>query len=172
MWRAALAIAAVSLSAQERFVPDEHRGRSIYEHGVSASGKTIEAILAGGTRVPASVVACVNCHGPQGLGKPEAGVLPSNITWEALTKPYGSDHAGGRFTPPYTEHFLVRAITMGIDSGGAELNTVMPRFQLSKEDAADLVCYIQRLGQDADTGITSGGIHIGAILPMSNTAMA
>src|SRR5215471_8098899 len=171
MWRAALAVAAVSLSAQERFVPDEHRGRSIYEHGVSFSGNSIEAILAGGTRVPASAVACANCHGPRGLGKPEAGILPSNITWEALTKPYGSSHAGGRFSPPYTEHFLVRAITMGIDSGGAELNTVMPRFQLTKEDAADLVCYIQKLGQDADSGITSGEIHIGAILP-PNTAMA
>jgi ABC-type branched-subunit amino acid transport system substrate-binding protein len=165
MWRAAFTLAAVSLAAQERFVPDEHRGRSIYELGVSASGNPIEATLAGGTRVPASVVACVNCHGPEGIGKPEGGVVPSNITWDALTKPYGSTHSDGRITPPYNEHFLIRAITMGIDSGGATLNAVMPRFQLSKEDAADLVCYIQSLARGGEPGVTESEVQIGVILP-------
>ena len=34
-------------------------------------------------------MACANCHGFDGQGKPEGGITPSNLTWEVLSKPYG-----------------------------------------------------------------------------------
>ena len=88
---------------------------------------------------PATLLACVNCHGRDGTGKPEGSVVPSDITWEALTKPYGVTHASGRTHQPYTERLLVRAICLGIDPAGHELHPTMPRFQMSREDADALI---------------------------------
>lgn len=155
---------AVSTNAQSRLTPREQRGRQIYQHGTSPSGSPLEARLAGDVRVAGSIVPCVNCHGHDGRGKREGGVVPSNITWEALTKPYGLTHPDGRTHPPYTEHWLTRAITMGIDPGGNALSVAMPRFQLSLADASDLVAYIRRLGDTVDPGLSATTVKIGVVL--------
>ncbi len=135
---------AESLTAQEQ------RGRQIYLQGASPSNSEITALL-GKERleVPASIMPCVNCHGHDGRGRPEGGVTPSNITWTALTKPYGVTHRSGRQHPPYTMRHLKRAITMG--------------------DLADLVAYITQLGISLDPGLSETAIRIGAILPPAET---
>ena len=156
---------AMLVAQNQQLTPQEERGRQIFEHGTSASGKTIEALLAGSTRMPASILPCANCHGYDGLGRPEGGVVPPNITWEALTKPYGLTHSDGRVHPPYTERLLRRAITMGIDPAGESLNTTMPRFQLTMADATDLISYIKKLGWPVDPGLTDTTVHLGVILP-------
>jgi ABC-type branched-subunit amino acid transport system substrate-binding protein len=46
----------------------------------------------------------------------------------------------------------------------------MPRYQMSKEDLADLVVYIKRLGTDLDPGVSDNQITIGTTLPGSNTS--
>ena len=63
--------------------------------------------------VPASAVPCAGCHGRDGKGKPEGGVTPSDLTWTALTRPYGVTHPGGRKHPPYDARLLKRAVSMG-----------------------------------------------------------
>jgi ABC-type branched-subunit amino acid transport system substrate-binding protein len=110
-------------------------------------------------------MACANCHGLEGQGKPEGGVVPSNLTWEVLTKPYGLTHADGRRHPPYTERALGLAITRGLDPAGNKLLNVMPRYAMSAEDLADLVAYLKRLGKDRDPGISEGKIVIGTVVP-------
>jgi ABC-type branched-subunit amino acid transport system substrate-binding protein len=92
-------------------------------------------------------------------------VLPSNLTWEALTKPYGVVHPGGRKHPPYTERALELAITRGLDPAGNKLLNVMPRYQMSKDDLAALVSYLRRVGTDLDPGITESSIKIGTVVP-------
>ncbi len=142
------------------------RGRQIYLQGTSARGTDIVAAMGpGGVEVPAATLPCVNCHGHDGRGRPEGGVTPSNLTWAALTKPYGVRHPSGRTHPPYTEQHLVRAIAMGIDAGGQALHEVMPRYQLSREDAADLVAYIKQLGMARDPGLAEDVVRIGIMLP-------
>jgi len=111
------------------------------------------------------LLACANCHGRDGRGKPEGRVVPSDITWDALTKPYGVTHSSGRAHQPYTERLLVRAISMGLDPAGHELNTAMPRFQMSREDINALILYLKRLARDSDTGIDDSTIRIGTIVP-------
>ena len=115
--------------------------------------------------VPGSEVACANCHGFDGEGKPEGGVNPSNLTWEVLTKPYGHTHADGRKHPPYTERALELTITRGTDPAGNKLLSVMPRYVMSREDLADLIFYLKHLGEDQDPGITKNKIVIGTALP-------
>ena len=155
---------AVSLLAQSRLIPDEERGKQIFERGVSPSGAAITATMAGGETVPGAVLPCANCHGVDGQGRPEGGVLPSNITWDALTKPYQTTRPDGRTHPPYTERLLKRAITMGIDPAGNTLQTEMPRFQLSMADASYLIAYIEQLGQTVEPGVTATTVRLGVIL--------
>lgn len=153
-------------NAQDSLTAQESRGKQIYTQGTSPAGKEILAYFGESSlEVKGSAFPCANCHGLDGQGKPEGGVTPSNLTWEALTKPYGVTHADGRQHPPYTEKGLELAITRGIDPAGNRLSNVMPRYNLSKEDLADLVLYLKRLGEDRDPGISENKIVIGTTLP-------
>jgi ABC-type branched-subunit amino acid transport system substrate-binding protein len=116
-------------------------------------------------------VSCANCHGLDGLGKLEDNVNPSNITWMALTKPYGLNHANGRQHPPYTERTLEVAVTRGIDPAGNKLLNLMPRYHMSRKDMADLLVYLKYLELDRDPGITDDKIVIGTAVPL-NGALA
>lgn len=146
--------------------PQETRGKQIYLRGTSASGKEIMAYLGEASlEVPGSAMTCAACHGADGQGKPEGGVTPSNLTWAALTKPYGVVHASGRKHPPYTERALEIAVTRGLDPAGNRLHNVMPRYQMTREDMADLIAYLKRLGTDRDPGVSETGIRIGMLLP-------
>lgn len=155
------AMAQQPLSAQER------RGKQIYLQGTSASGKDILAYIGDSSlEVPGSTMACANCHGLTGQGKVEGGINPSNVTWEALTKPYGVTHLNGRKHPAYTARGLELAITRGVDSGGNKLLYAMPRYQMSKEDLDDLIIYLKRLGTDVDPGVSETKIVIGTAFPL------
>ncbi|HEV7744706.1 MAG TPA: ABC transporter substrate-binding protein [Pyrinomonadaceae bacterium] len=155
-----------TVNAQDPLASAERRGKQIYVLGTSASGKDIFAYVGEGSiEVPASTMACASCHGLDGQGKPEGGVSPSNLSWEALTKPYGLAHPDGRRHPAYTERGVELAVTRGTDPGGNRLQNVMPRYQMSKEDLADLIAYIKLLGKDRDPGISETKIVIGGMIP-------
>jgi len=161
-----VSVARLPVSAQASgLTPQERRGREIYLRGVSPSGQTLGAILGDSeVELPASSLACVNCHGRDGAGRPEGGVTPSTITWEALTKPYGVTHASGRRHPPYTKRLVQRAITAGLDPAGHRLHAAMPRYRLAQSDAGDLIAYLKRLGKETDPGLTGIGIRLGVTL--------
>lgn len=144
----------------------EKRGKQIYLKGTAPSGREILAYLGESSlEVPGTTLPCASCHGLDGKGKPEGGVIPSNLTWEALTKPYGVVHPNGRKHPPYTERALELAIVRGLDPAGNKLQNVMPRYQMSREDLADLIAYLKRLGEDRERGISENSIIIGMIVP-------
>ena len=144
----------------------ERRGKQIYLQGTSQSGKDILAYLGESSlEVPGSALPCANCHGLNGEGKPEAGIDPSNLTWESLTKPYGLKHADGRRHPAYTERGLELAITRGTDPAGNKLLNVMPRYQMTNADLADLIAYMKRLGKDLDPGVSENKIVIATVIP-------
>jgi ABC-type branched-subunit amino acid transport system substrate-binding protein len=154
--------------AQSPLTPQEIRGKQIYVQGTSPAGKDIFAYVGEASlELPGNAMACGNCHGLDGEGKPEGGVDPSNLRWEALTKPYGLTHASGRRHPAYTERGLELAITRGLDPAGNKLLLAMPRYEMSKEDLGDLVVYLKRLGTDKDPGISEDKIVIGTAIPAS-----
>ena len=145
--------------------PQEQRGREIYLHGTS-NGKEIVALLdSGQTRVNASVFPCASCHGADGRGKNEGGITAPDITWATLTKPYSISRPDGRSRPPYTENRLKRAIALGLDSGSKPLQSAMPHFQLSYQDASDLIAFLKQLGETTDRGVSESSVRIGVILP-------
>jgi ABC-type branched-subunit amino acid transport system substrate-binding protein len=159
--------ASVVTAGQSPLTPQELRGKQIYIQGTSPSGKDILAYIGESSlEVPGSTMACASCHALRGQGKSEGGIDPSNITWEALTKPYGVTHTRGRKHPAYTDRGLELAITRGLDPAGNKLLYAMPRYQMSKADLADLVVYLKKLGTDADPGIAENRITIGTVLPV------
>lgn len=180
LWFALLALAVSStvpdfllfgIEPEGRLAPEEERGKTIYLTGESPDGEPITAVM-GESRieVPAATLPCGNCHGRDGKGNPEGGVTPTNLTWSALTKPYGVRHETGREHPPYTVPLLKRAIAMGFDPAGNELHAAMPRYRMTIEDMNALIAYIRRLGTDPDPGVTTEALHLGTLLPPAGHA--
>ena len=162
----ALLVAAAFPAAAQPLTPSEAAGRRIYHEGVSPSGREIEAQVGmSHATLPGPAVACGNCHGPDGVGRPEAGVDPSLLTWSHLTKSYGHVHDNGRRHPAYDEASFARAITAGIDPAGNVLEPAMPRYALHAEDMRDLVAYMKRLERDVDAGVTDRTVRVGTVLP-------
>lgn len=143
------------------------RGRQIYFEGTSPRGDEINAVVGEeATVLPAMAVPCVNCHGYDGLGRPEGGVVPTDVRWSQLVKPYGHVHLHGRRHGPFNEQNLARSIVAGVDPAGNRLDPSMPVYLMSAADLADLVAYIKVLETDYDPGIEKDRIRVATLLPL------
>lgn len=145
----------------------ELRGKQIYLQGESPTGAPITVVVSrGGTPIAASLLPCSGCHGHDGKGRPEGGVKPSDITWKTLTASYGHDHDFGRSHPAFDEMSLARAVMLGRDPAGNELDMAMPRYTMSEPDMKDLVAYIRKIELDLDPGLDEDVIRLGTLLPL------
>lgn len=146
--------------------PNESAGKRLYREGISGSGEPIMArVGAAGMLLPATSLPCANCHGADGLGRPEGGVRPPDLRWSRLTSSYGQQHINGRAYPAYTEGTLARAIQEGRDPGNNRLDPAMPRFVLPMNDQRNLTAYLKRVAEDRDPGLTPDSLHLGTLLP-------
>lgn len=162
-----LALAFVAQPAGAEMTAEQSWGRQIYFEGTSPTGGEITAIVgAEGVSLPASAVPCASCHGTDGLGRPEGGVLPPDIRWSELTKGYGHVHEDGRKHPAFDENSLARLIRTGLDPASNRLDESMPLYNMSVEDMDSLVAYIRFLENDWDPGIGKDSIQVGTLLPL------
>jgi ABC-type branched-subunit amino acid transport system substrate-binding protein len=157
----------LNLTAQALpLTPSESAGKRLYREGVSANGEPIMArVGAADMLLPASSLPCANCHGADGLGRPEGGVRPPDLTWSRLTSTYGQQRINGRSYPAYTEGTLAKAVQQGRDPGKNRLDPAMPRFVLSMNDQRNLTAYLKRLADDRDPGLSPDTLHLGTLLP-------
>lgn len=156
----------VSCRGWAQLTPRQAAGKKIYTEGVSPSNAVIEAILGdGSTRVPARLMPCASCHGPDGKGRPEGGVVPSDITWETLTRPLWSANRLDRRRPEYDEKSLRRSITDAVDSAGTELGITMPHFSMLPADLDSLVDYLKLLGRQPAPGVEEESIRVATMIP-------
>jgi ABC-type branched-subunit amino acid transport system substrate-binding protein len=145
----------------------EAAGKKVYTEGVSPTGKPLRAIVAQDMQVEGATLPCANCHGSDGLGRPEGTVKPSNVTWTDLTKPYGHRRDNGRTLPAYTEQTFADALTYGKDPAGNRLDSSMPRYLIANDDMAALIAYLKRIETDFDPGVSPDRLRIGTLLPRS-----
>lgn len=162
-----------SVQAQA-LTPEETRGKQIYLRGTSPSGAKINALVGReGVALPASAVPCASCHGPDGRGRPEGGIIPPDIRWSELTKVYGHVHDEGRQEgrrhPAFDEAGFTKVILTGVDPGDNRLDQAMPIYQLPKQDMADLLAYMKRLETDLDPGLSDEQIQVGTLLPLAGS---
>ena len=163
-------LAVVVTAARTDRAPDHSAGRQIYVSGSGNSGHPITASVGGSSELSATLLPCANCHASHGRGIAEGGVVPSNITWLELTKPYKAATPNGRRRPAYNEQTLRRAIAEGIDSAGNPLHAAMPRYSMSPEDLSDLVAYLKVVGREEVPGVTATAIRLGTIVPEAGPA--
>lgn len=141
--------------------PAQERGRRIYHAGESPTGASIVATTGAGSEpFPASIVPCGSCHGEDGRGRAEGGVRPAAVTAEALAR---TATVNGRTRPAYTRTLLKRAIGLGYDAGGNPLDRAMPRYQMTQQDMADLLEYLEVLGREPQPGVTDDALRIAVI---------
>lgn len=152
------------LQASADLASAEARGRATYfgEKGSALDGATAR-IGELTTKLPANSFPCASCHGRTGFGKAERGVQPSQITRDALTRPYTVKEATGRKRPPYTLASFRNAVRSGKDAGGNDLSEAMPRFNLTDKQLADLWAFLAVVDEVSDPGIAETTISIGVI---------
>ncbi len=164
-----IAAGLVACLAQPAYGLDEaeQRGKQVYLQGTSARGVLINAVVGEeATLLPAAAIPCVNCHGYDGLGRPEGGVVPTDVRWSQLTKTYGHVHENGRRHERFDEDSLTRSVIAGVDPANNRLDTSMPLYLLNTEDAADLVAYLKVLEHDLDPGIEKDSVRVASLLPL------
>lgn len=144
----------------------EERGKQVYETGGSSSGIPIVAYFGKDLlEVPGESATCVSCHGYDGLGRNESGVIPSNITWQQLMKSYGHIHPGGLEHGPFSESSLKSYMEDGNYPGGKQGDPSMPVYQIAAQDLDALIAYLKKLDSHLDPGLSPTDIRIGTLLP-------
>ncbi|MEY2689789.1 MAG: hypothetical protein RL375_3988 [Pseudomonadota bacterium] len=144
----------------------EQAGRRLFLRGESPSGARLDARIGmAGLTLSGAAVACGNCHGEDGRGRAESGVVPPDIRWSELVKPYGHHHDSGRRHGPFDEQSLHRAVFEGLDPAGNQLGPAMPRYEMSARDFSALVAYLRKLEFQRDPGVGEQVLRIGTLLP-------
>ena len=146
----------------------EERGQAIYFTGASPSDEPITAYLSMGGQqleLPGESATCGSCHGHDGKGRPESGVLPSNIAWSHLTRSYGHLHDNGLEHPAFDEASLRVYLRTGVYPGGRRGDPSMPFYTVSDADLDDLLAYLRLVGTLSDPGLTESSIRIGGLVP-------
>jgi ABC-type branched-subunit amino acid transport system substrate-binding protein len=151
--------------------PQEVRGKYIYDTGKSPSGRDIKAYFGRDLiEIPGERATCTSCHGYDGTGRPESGVIPTNITWTYLTKQYGHIHPDGLEHGVFSEESLREYMYTGFYPGGEKGDPSMPLYLMTEGDLDDLIAYLKKLGTYLDPGISEERIRIGTVVPSEGPA--
>ncbi|MEP7118616.1 MAG: c-type cytochrome, partial [Acidobacteriota bacterium] len=116
---------------------------------------------------------CAQCHGADGAGGTEGGVVVPTLQWPAPG--VGADGSGeASAVARYDEARFMRAVAQGVGSEGRPLSSVMPRFDVTPREAASLFAYLRALADDrpVDPGIATDRLRLGAVLPLSGSLAA
>ncbi len=169
---AGLWLAGIALQANATELNDaQQRGKKIYFEGVSPRGTEITAVVGDeAAMLPGSAMPCSGCHGSDGLGRPEGGIIPLDIRWSELVKTYGHVHHDGRRHPPFDDDSFIRSMIAGVDPANNPIDRSMPMYQMSGEDMADLVAYMKVLEHDVDPGVSDDSVTVATLLPLTGNA--
>jgi ABC-type branched-subunit amino acid transport system substrate-binding protein len=158
--------------ADDLLTDKELLGRKIYREGADGSQNEITVTL-GDTAdsISATAFACANCHGLEGEGKQEGGLIIPTISSQRL---FAHSYFNTSSKQVYGEGTLIRVISKGTDSNNKSLSAAMPRYRLADDQAQALIAYLKRLGTvvDVDSGITASEIRLGTLLPLTGPLAA
>ncbi|MEK6682503.1 MAG: cytochrome c [Nitrospirota bacterium] len=123
------------MQGQEKTVFSSN-GEKIFFKGINSKGEIIKNTHG------MQGVGCAMCHGADARGSKMMMDVP-DIRWSSLINPEGHVHSSGRRHPPYTEESFKTCVIAGIDPAGNQLSTMMPKWEMSKEDLEDLISYLK-----------------------------
>lgn len=128
--------------------PNAQNGERIYFTAASLRGTRIRyrGGPAYGGMMMGSYLACASCHGPDargGLHSMHMWLMDApNIRYEALSAESGEHSEEHK---AYGLEQFRRAVILGEHPDGQALSQDMPRWQMSDQDLADLLAYLQSL---------------------------
>jgi hypothetical protein len=115
--------------------------------------------------------ACKSCHGRDGEGLFDGGVQTPAIKRgqnSGLERPRVLSE--GRLRPAYNLSTFGRALLEGKDSAGNTLSDVMPRYDLSPDQAGSLWEYLKELDQRQSQGVSDSTISFAVVGPLGSDA--
>ncbi len=167
-------------------------GKRIYEDGILADGSLLKAITVGGGVLSGEMASCARCHRKSGFGSFEGNIYVPPITADVLF----TDQLRNRedmmrslyheeFTlrhwakirklglrSAYTDESLNLALAQGVSSSNAQLDPIMPKYQLDEKNFKHLAAYLKTLNQEKPIGIDQDTIHFATILTGKGTKEA
>ena len=164
-----LALDASAMAPADTVSSGSQIGQSLYRDGIRASGKPVRATVQKDVVLKGADAACVKCHRRSGLGGSEGQNTIRPIAGRLLFSPPQTtgrrEPAGGAAVrPTYTRATLARALREGIDPAGRVLDALMPRYDLSDEDIAQLQVYLDGLSATTAPGVSDREIHFSTIV--------
>jgi len=146
-------------------------GHRIYHQGIGEDGKLITAKGVGGTSLTGKRAACENCHRRSGYGSSEGGMLAPPIIGKLLFKDRDFhyrelDRNMSRpiTRPAYNQKLLARALKNGIAANDKPLQSLMPRYSLSRSEIEQLGLYLQQMGENDAIGVDKEYIHLASVI--------
>ena len=163
---------------------DPARGQQLYLNGRIGQGSPLRATTQNDIVVSGSQFSCASCHRISGYGGSEGGnyVLPitgptlfqakqlnrvkifNKLFKEKQTSKFDARMRSPGMRPAYTDQTLATVLRTGVDPAGRELNRLMPRYDLSDGDLADLVAYLKTLSARPDPGVDDSTLHIATVV--------
>lgn len=177
-----------STYAAENDNGDPELGARLYFQGLDSNGEPIKGLTRTDIPIDGSQLTCISCHRPSGMGSSEGGTYVPPITASYLFRERISDRRlrnqrfkevykerqggefyddvrRGRLRPAYeTPHDIAQALRDGLDTAGRTLNPVMPRYEISDEDAANLTAFLKSNYANYDRGVEENKIHMATII--------
>jgi len=163
---------------------DAAAGKRLYWAGIGADGAPIRGVTQGDVEITGAQFSCVSCHRPSGFGTSEGGNYMPPIIGEVLFNARTPDRNRNfkelyqevqppgfwarvrqpRVRPAYDEAALARALRNGVDPGGHEFDPIMPRYDLSDADVANLAAFLRTLSDEISPGVDGRDIHFATII--------
>jgi Cytochrome c len=161
----ALLLTLLLVSGERAIAGNAERGKALY------FGKTTLSAQVSGADLPGQRNACVSCHRHSALGGFEADLVVPAIAGRFLFQP-ASPLTGHSLPwaieqqerPAYTLDSLHEALTTGVSPAGRRLRSVMPRYQLTREDVADLSAYLSQLDGRVPPGVRDDKIYLATVI--------
>ncbi len=137
--------------------------QALFLRNAGPDGRPVQARVGpgNGALVRSAQFACAGCHGPDARGRSEGGLAAPAIDWHRLTKPWGHSGEDGRRRAAYDEEKFHLAVTAGKDASGNELDSAMPRYELTRAQSASLFEMLRRTDRMAVPGVTDDAVLIG-----------
>lgn len=153
-------------------------GEAIYRDGILPSGEQVQAVVVGDIPVKGSMFSCSSCHMRSGLGSVEGTIISPPTNGDKLYKAHKSGQEFSEYQrknlpapfrmpdirPAYTDKTLGEVLQTGIDPGGRELDSIMPRYMLAGRDLDILVYYLNNLSSEPSPGVTETTLRFATIV--------
>lgn len=179
-----LAHVTLTVNATELMHGDVDAGRKLYMYGLNSRGAPVVATTQGDVQFTGAQFSCVSCHRPSGFGSSEGGYYVPPITGPKIFNPAEADRVERfkemfqelqpssfwaqvrepRLRPAYDEKALSRVLREGINPNGERLNLIMPRYDISDVDVANLIAFLRTLSAEIDLGVEKHSIHFATVL--------